>query len=839
MTPCRRVFSRLRAGLALILGAGLYAAAARAATVDPRVAWGRAQLEAALGAAGYEPGAVRIETTIAANSPRLPDRARRPEGFFLGTGPENIEVVGADAAGVLYGCLEAAEQIRDQGALPAGLSIADGPTMTQRATCILLMKLGSYNFPVSPQEFPFFYDRTLWTGWLDEMARLRFNSLAIWNGHPFAYFVKFDRFQEAQDGMEPGLVGRNQAMLHWLLDECTRRNIRILFEFYNIHTSVYFQRAHHLPEENRMPTPLLRDYTSYAVERFVREFPEIGLYITPGEALALEDTDTWVDDVLYPAMERGGLKGPVWLRSWGIDLPHARKVAALHPDVWFERKYNVEMIARDQADPANRDWAALTGRHVVNVHMASDVAPFRWWPPSYIQRCLQSAVATGAAGLHLYPRESWRWPRGAEPDAPLLQWRRDRMWFATWARYAWSPNRAAPDETAYWTRMLARDFGDRAAAAQLLAAQEALADVLPSLQRLVWLGNDNHTVIASGIRLGQLEKAAGIPDQPLPDVAQRIPEFLATLRAGATPPTPTPVDFIASRVRAAEQAVTLARAAAAGVTRNHAEAAALVRDAEATSLVARYYADKMRAAALRAAAAAPGSGTAPDAFFAPLDHSLELFRQLADLTRGHYDSISDVPATNPVRLAKVPYHWDDLLPLYQREIALYRRLLAPAGPPPSTAPTHAGLTGIVYGDSGLRSPKRADAVAALQLAWSDDDDRGQDWSAEWRGLLLWPRDGEITLAVRAEDPVTVQFADKEVLKGTDFPGERRFSWTARRGDAVPLRLTYDHPRRSGGGRLEIRWQAEAAKLVPVPAEALRHSDSDAAWSEDVIFMSQL
>ena len=129
-------------------------------------------------------------------------------------------------------------------------------------------------------------------------------------------------------------------------------------------------------------------------------------------------------------------------------------------------------------------------------------------------------------------------------------------------------------------------------------------------------------------------------------------------------------------------------------------------------------------------------------------------------------------------------------------------------------------------------------ITTLQLEWSPSDPRGQDWSAEWRGLLIWPRDGEITLTVTAEDPVTLQLGDRQPVTSTDVPGARRIIWRARGGEAVPLRLTYDHPRRSGGGRLEVQWSSEAGDFVPVSADALHHSDRDAAWSDDLLFTNQ-
>lgn len=805
-----------------------------AAPEDPRVAWGRQRLVQALNDAGYVREAVNVETVVDRASPELPAVARRPEGFAVRTGPTSILVTGFDPAGVLYGCLEQAASIRREGELVAGIDLADAPAMDLRGPCILLMKLGSYNYAVSPDEFPFFYDRAQWIAWLDRMAELRFNSLTLWNGHPFAYFVPFDRFREAQEGMPPGLVERNREMLRWLVNEAARRNIRLIFEFYNIHTSVYFQRAHDLPDEVETPTPLLRDYTAYAVERFAREFPEIGYHITPGEALDLEHTANWVNDVLLPAMNRGGRRGPVWLRSWGIDLPHARQVAEANPEIWMERKFNVEMIADTRADPENREWAALTGRHVVNIHMAANLEPFRWSPPDYIRQCVLSAIDTGANGIHLYPRKSWRWPVGSEPGLPLLQWERDWSWYAAWARYAWNPHRNRSDDHAWWQARLAERFGSPEAADRLLQAMATGADVLPALQRLIWLGDDNHTVVAAGIRLMQLEQAQGIPFLDLPEVAQRIPAFLADLRGGRAPEEPTPMDFVDRQVRDAGRAARLAREAAASASRHRGEIAAWARDAQAVHLVARFYQQKLRAAMLRAQAEAPLSPTASDAFVEPLEQSVQIFGELAALLQHAYDSLSDVPAWNPVGLERVPYHWSDLVPLFERELTVYRDSLH-AGPLPSNEPVLPGLAGKLYNDPGFKRLKEADSITSLDLRW---EERGRNWSAEWRGFLIWPRDGDIMVRVQADAPVKVEIRGRLVIDSASS-GFNHVTVSGKRGEAVPLHILFDHPGGSSSSYLQVQWHAGGSTFSPIPAEALRHSARDVHWVESALELSRL
>jgi hypothetical protein len=49
-----------------------------------------------------------------------------------------------------------------------------------------------------------------------------------------------------------------------------------------------------------------------------------------------------------------------------------------------------------------------------------------------------------------------------------------------------------------------------------------------------------------------------------------------------------------------------------------------------------------------------------------LRESVNDFRQLTDLTKTTYESMSDVPAWYPAQKLPCPYHWTDLLPLYER-----------------------------------------------------------------------------------------------------------------------------------------------------------------------------
>ena len=355
-----------------LLPAGEQVSVRIAGAADARIAWGKRRLEASLKKAGYglNPDGQFVVDISAATPRSLEDvQAGTPESYRLVASKGHVSVVGADAAGAMYGCLELAQELQRTGRLPDQLDRRDGPKMSLRGTCILLMKLGRYDYPVTPKEFPFFYDRSLWTEYLNFLAENRFNYIAFWNGHPFDYFVKLDKYPEAQAGMEPGLLEKNHEMLMWLGKEAEKRNIWLMFHFYNIHTSVYFQQAHGFPScMHGRPTPLLADYTGHCIERFVGEFPNIGLYICPGEALSITYTVSWIKDVILAAVNRTGKTPPVVVRSWGgVDLPHMKQLAGCYPRLYTERKYNVEDDYRDRCGPREpgvvEDYRQSCGEH--------------------------------------------------------------------------------------------------------------------------------------------------------------------------------------------------------------------------------------------------------------------------------------------------------------------------------------------------------------------------------------------------------------------------------------------------------------------------------------------
>jgi len=230
---------------------------------SPRVVFGAARLADALvgiglvqASANTQPGSKVVRIGVA------PDAAPGREGFTLtNEGAAAIRVVGGDASGALYGCLELASRIRAAKGWPGGLQVADKPAFVLRGPCIgmqkpfLLPGRKVYEYPYTPESFPFFYDKAFWREYLDYLVGLRMNTLYLWNGHPFASLVRLPDYPEAVE-VSDEVFARNVEMFRYIAQEADRRGIWIVQQFYSILLSKPFAEKHGLSTQLDAPTPL-------------------------------------------------------------------------------------------------------------------------------------------------------------------------------------------------------------------------------------------------------------------------------------------------------------------------------------------------------------------------------------------------------------------------------------------------------------------------------------------------------------------------------------------------------------------------------------------------------
>lgn len=650
-----------------------------------------------------------------------------PEGFSITTGPDGVfTITAADDTGRLYACLELAERIRHNETSPSSplpLNLTDAPTMVLRGTCIGMQKTyylpgrKVYEYPYTPEEFPFFYDKAYWTEYLDHLADLRLNTLYLWNGHPFASLVRLPDYPEAVE-VSPEVFARNVEMFRWLTAECDRRGIWLVQQFYSILISKPLAEKHGLESQLHAWNDLAADYTRKSIAAFVREFPHVGLMPCLGEALQEQSAQTrWMTEVILPGVKDGmkaaGLteEPPVVLRTHATDatlvMPEALKV---YRNLYTEAKFNGESLTtwepRGVRQQLHLTMSRVGSTHIANVHILANLEPFRYGATDFIQKSvLAMRDRLGARGLHLYPLFYWDWPVSPDLTAtPLKQWERDWIWFEAWARYAWNPDRDAVGEHAYWTARLADHYGPTAAAL-ILTAYNASGECAPRLLRRYGITEGNRQTLALGMTLdalvrpekyrefSELWESQSPPGERLKDFAER--EWKKLPHEGETP-----VSINAEVLAFSAQAVAAIDAAAPLVTKNAEEFARLRNDVHAIRAMSENYVAKTEAAMAVLRYNHSRDLADMEAAERSLAASLEAFRTLTALTKHTYKAANSMQTAQ--RRIPVPggkngqaanYHWTQLLPIYEQELADFRaQVAALKNPAAAGGRSHAPLT---------------------------------------------------------------------------------------------------------------------------------------------------
>lgn len=632
------------------------------------------------------------------------------EAFVLHRFGSTLVVAGYDASGTLYGALELADRIRSAHALPATLDYEDHPSLKLRGFCIGMQKPeityegAEYDYPYTPQNFPFFYDKASWTRYLDMLVDERINTLYLWNGHPFTSLLKLPRYPEAQE-LSDAQLDQNIAMFRWITAEADRRGIWILQGFYNIHLSHAFARAHHLPYHLSAPDPLAAAYTRYAISEFIRQYPNVGLMMTLGEALSPHRGADWLTQAIIPGVKDGlaeihsAVQPPIVIRAHATDIDDDLAAATpLYSNIDTMFKWNGESLTwtnvRGPVLARFKDLATHSNIAVANVHLLSNLEPFRWGDPDFIRQTVLNFQRIGIGGVHVYPLRYWDWPWSADKTSPLLQQTdRDWIWFDAWGRYAWNPNRDPEKEHAYWAAQFAQRFGTLAAGQDLLRAYTLAGPCQPSLLPRIGITEGNRQAFALGMTMPELiDPARYSPAETLwtgdAPPGERLDQYVAEEAKGLPHQGQTPLGVADQVAQQSEEALDAAQSAAPGIAHNHDEYERIVSDMRAIHLLMLFYQARTHVAEQVLLYAQDHNEEHLRNALPLLEQSVTDFRELTELTDRTYrdaDGLQTSQRRIPVTGGPNTDHWRDLLPVYQKELAIFRSRLSDLHTPPQSS----------------------------------------------------------------------------------------------------------------------------------------------------------
>lgn len=468
------------------------------------------------------PKGYKINIGVAADTVGKP-----AEGFSLLRKGKRINIIGNDASGAIYGANRLMEYFKTNGSLEIPYTILDAPEMKLRGACVGLQKTvylpghKVYEYPYTPENFPWFYDKQLWIKYLDMLAADNMNAVFLWNGHPFASLVKLKDYPFAPE-VDDATMKKNQEMFSFLTTEAQKRGIRVIQMFYNIIVSKPFADHYGIKtqDRNRPITPLIADYTRKSIAAFIENYPNVGFLVCLGEAMSgIENDIKWMNETIIPGI-KDGLKAsgrtdepPIILRSHDTDGPRVLHEALPHyKNIYTMSKYTGESLTTYQPQgpwaETHRQLAAAAPVHISNVHILANLEPWRWSSPAFIEKTVQAMHNVHHAnGLHLYPQANyWDWPYSADklPDGKReLQIDRDWMWYRAWGRYSWNCHRG--EDKTYWKKTLADFYGtDTITAGRIIEAYDESGEIAPKLLRRFGITEGNRQCLLLGMKMSQL-----------------------------------------------------------------------------------------------------------------------------------------------------------------------------------------------------------------------------------------------------------------------------------------------------------------------------------------------
>jgi len=410
------------------------------------------------------------------------------EAFRVVYKNERITIEYQNPAGALYGVQAAIHGDYKEGRL-------EKPDFDLRGTTLGIMPQ-HYDATLSPELYPWFYDKEFMTRTLDAFTAERLNTIYLWAGHLFPYIVEMPDFPEASSDIPKEQVKANQEQFRWFTNECEKRNIKVLLHFYNIHVSPPFAAKHNMKTNPTTPTPLLEKYTHYALTRYFKEFASVGLYACPGESIDSDHQLGWFRDIIFDAAKKSGKNPLIVIRDWTTNMEFRNQIKNIYDNVYTELKHNDESLSSPYPDVRHLQLEGTAPGHVVNFHLMTDVVPMRWASPVMLSETMQNLKSLGfVKGVEFFGVSFWKWPytldklepnqKGYVPEGPkLISLDRDEMYYKSFGRYLWQANRNPIEEEDYWTQFLSTKFGSDKVGKLLYNWYVVSGPIGPGLQNL-------------------------------------------------------------------------------------------------------------------------------------------------------------------------------------------------------------------------------------------------------------------------------------------------------------------------------------------------------------------
>lgn len=384
-----------------------------------------------------------------------------PEGFSIRTGNEAgqpvVWVIGADAAGLMYGGLELAEVIRTAG-VGAVRDDDQNPYMPMRGIKFnipLDARTPSYTdmSDAAQQNIATVWDFDFWKEQIDALARSRYNFISLWSLHPFPSMVKVPKYPDVAlhdvqrstarfkenyslsgTGFDaPEILDHVETLKRMTIDEKTDfwrrvmrygrdRNVAFCVVTWNIFVN---GTGGKYGITDRITNAVTADYFRQSVKQMLLTYPDLkGIGLTTGENMP-NATPEQKEDWAYEAFGRGVLDVAAEQPGRKITFIHrqhqagaqaiARKFAPLmaNKDIEFvySFKYAQAHVMSATTQPFHESFVKELGdAKTLWTLRNDDVYQLRWGAPDFVREFMRNIPREVSRGFY-YGSDQWIWGR--------------------------------------------------------------------------------------------------------------------------------------------------------------------------------------------------------------------------------------------------------------------------------------------------------------------------------------------------------------------------------------------------------------------------------------------
>ncbi|MFH1742968.1 MAG: hypothetical protein ABIH23_28520, partial [bacterium] len=484
-----------------------------------------------------------------------------------------VLIAGSDPAGAMYGLLEVAEQIDNAGTSQTPYrAVRDGvhtPFLHVRGAQILLHRQAMQD------PWSWFYSEEFWEGFLDTLARSRFNLLDLhgiydiitsksYNVLP--YFTHIPSFPKAGVGVLQ--AEQNAAMLGRIIELAENRGIRVFLVSYNASWQI---PDHEDPDEEETEESL-GAYTSQAWTKLLGSCPKLnGAGVRVGES---GRGVLFYQRYVVPAIVDAEGDHPLVLRNWLLKPDDIETLSSGHKNATaVEIKFNGDFLGLPYQISGGRfiGWTEYTYGDLLSkernydaifqLRASGDHRVFPWIDPDAVRRFVKSCRLGDGVGMTLQPIGGYgpisdTYSNTAYEDFSYWKWsfERDWYWWLIWGRLAYQPD--LPREIFDYHFRRHFPFLPTTFARSALQALTDMSSVVPTVYSTACLGPDQRNTAP------ELETAGSIADlyatiNPLDTTTiQSILELTTHRVEGTASGKKSPLDLLDRAVSKAGESVT-------------------------------------------------------------------------------------------------------------------------------------------------------------------------------------------------------------------------------------------------------------------------------------------